>query len=272
MSQTIDLDLYFRRIGHTGPRAATLDALRDIVRRHTETIPFENLNPFLGWPVPLDLPALERKLLKEQRGGYCFEQNRVLQAALEALGFRVTALAARVLWNAPEDAITARGHMLLRVDLDAQAYIVDVGFGGQTLTGPLRLEPGIEQPTPHEPCRLLERKGYFLLQSRIGGNWRTTYRFDLQAQYPIDFEVANYYLSTHPSSHFRTGLVAARPAPDRRYALRNRQLALHHLDGPTERRVLDSPTDLRRTLERDFLLAVPDSPALDAAFERLSCT
>jgi N-hydroxyarylamine O-acetyltransferase len=75
MSQTIDLDAYFQRLGHMGPRAATLDALRDIVRRHAETIPFENLNPLLGWPVPLDVAALGRKLIEERRSGYGLEQN-----------------------------------------------------------------------------------------------------------------------------------------------------------------------------------------------------
>ncbi|MDC3960993.1 arylamine N-acetyltransferase family protein [Polyangium jinanense] len=267
---TINLDAYLRRIGYMGPRAATLDALRELILRHTEAIPFENLNPLLGWPVPLDLPALEQKLVEGQRGGYCFEQNRLFQAALEALGFRVTALAARVLWNATEDAITPRSHMLLRVDLSDEPYIVDVGFGGQVLTGPLRLELGTEQPTPHEPFRLLPREDDLLMQSKIGDGWKTTYRFDLKPQYPVDFEVYNYYLSTHPRSHFRTGLMVARSVPGRRYTLRNRQWAVHHLGGPTERHTLEHAKDLRRTLERDFLLAVPDTPELEAAFERLT--
>ncbi|MDI1443534.1 arylamine N-acetyltransferase [Polyangium sp. 6x1] len=267
---TIDLDAYLRRVGYTGPRAATLESLRELILRHTETIPFENLNPFLGWPVLLDLPALEEKLVKGRRGGYCFEQNRLFQAALAALGFRTTDLAARVLWNTTDDAITPRSHMLLRIDLDDEPYIADVGFGGQVLTGPLRLELGTEQATPHEPFRLLEKEGDFLMQSKIGDAWRSTYWFDLKPQYPVDFEVSNYYLYTHPRSHFRTGLMVARSIPDRRYTLRNRQFTVHHLGGPSERRVLESGRDLRETLERDFLIAVPDAPELDAAFERLT--
>lgn len=270
MSTSIDLDAYFRRIGHAGPRTATLGVLRDIVRSHAEAIAFENLNPFLGWPVPLDLPALQEKIIAGGRGGYCFEQNRILQVVLEALGFRVTALAARVLWNSPEDAITPRSHMLLRVDLDEGPYIADVGFGGQTPTGPLRFEPGIEQQTPHEPYRFLQHGAYFHLQAKIGEGWRTAYRFEMQEQHPVDFEVSNYYLSTHPASHFRTGLSVARPAPGRRYTLRNRDFAVHHLGGPTERRTIESAADLRETLARDFLLAVPGSPELDAAFARLA--
>jgi N-hydroxyarylamine O-acetyltransferase len=269
MTQTLDLDAYLARIGYTGPRAPTLDALRAIQGQHAESIAFENLNPFLGWPVPLDLPSLEQKLVHDRRGGYCFEQNALLGHALRALGFRVTDLAARVLWGQPEGAITPRTHMLLRIDLDGQAYLVDAGFGGQTPTGPLRLEPDVEQPTPHEPFRLVQAGDFFTLQSRTGDTWSALYRFDLQEHFPPDYEICNYYLSTHPSSHFRTALKVARPAADRRYALLNRQLTVRHLDGRTERRVLESPAELRRTLEDVFLLHVPPGPELDAAFDRL---
>ncbi|MRG95442.1 arylamine N-acetyltransferase family protein [Polyangium spumosum] len=82
--------------------------------------------------------------------------------------------------------------------------------------------------------------------------------------------LANSALSTHPRSHFRAGLIAARSAPGLRCTLRNRQFAVHHRGGPTERRVLTSSQELRQTLERDFLLAVPDAPELDAAFDRLT--
>lgn len=269
MTHTLDLDAYLARIGHTGPRAPTLDVLSAIQARHVEAIAFENLNPLFGWPVPIDLPSLEQKLVQGRRGGYCFEQNALFAHALRALGFRVTGLSARVLWGQPEDAITPRTHMLLRIDLDGRAYLADVGFGGQTLTGPLRLEPGVEQATPHEPYRLVQAGDSFTMQSLVGGAWRTLYRFTLEEHFPPDYEVANYYVSTHPSSLFRQTLRVARAAPDRRYALLNRDLAVHHLGGPTERRTLESAAELRRTLEEIFLLNVPPGPELDAAFERL---
>ena len=71
-----------------------------------------SVNPLLKWPVRLDAPSLEQKLVRSGRGGYCFEQNLLLSHVLNGLGFKVTGLAARVLWNAPEGAITPRGHML----------------------------------------------------------------------------------------------------------------------------------------------------------------
>lgn len=268
-TMAIDLDAYLARIGYDGPREPTRAVLRDLVRHHTEAIPFENLNPFFGWPVELDLDALQRKLVHGGRGGYCFEQNSLMQAVLGELGFSVTALAARVVWGQPDDAITARGHMLLRVDLD-EPYLVDVGFGGLTQTAPLRLEPDVEQDTPHEPFRLQPRGNDWFLQARVGDEWRTTYRFDLTPQYPVDFEVSNYYLSTHPSSHFRHGLIAARPEPGRRYALRNLDLSIHQVDGSSEKRRLADPEELGHVLRDLFDLSLPADADLEATFERLA--
>ncbi len=80
--------------------------------------------------------------------GYCFEQNTLLLTALRELGFEVSGLAARVVWSAPEDVIRPRSHMLLRILIDGEDHIADVGFGGQTLTGPLRLVTDVEQAAP----------------------------------------------------------------------------------------------------------------------------
>jgi N-hydroxyarylamine O-acetyltransferase len=259
---------YFERIGYADSPAPMLETLRALHLRHVQAIAFENLNPLLGRPVLLDAESLERKLLHEQRGGYCFEQNLLFMRVLEAIGFRVTGLAARVVWNASEDAVTKRSHMLLRIDLDDGVYIADVGFGGQTLTGPLRLVPDIEQPTPHEAFRLIQSGGDFVLQSLIENGWRSLYRFDLQRQHPIDYEAPNWFVSTHPGSIFRTTLRAARPFEGGRYALLNNQLAVHRLGKETERRSLTSVAEIRRALEELFLLLLPEGDELDAALAR----
>jgi N-hydroxyarylamine O-acetyltransferase len=267
MHAEFDLDAYLARIGYAGPRAATLDALAEIHRRHPQAIPFENLNPLLRWPVRLDAASLQRKLVRDGRGGYCFEQNLLLRHALQALGFRTRGLAARVLWNMPEGAVTPRGHMLLLVELDEGRYVADVGFGGLALTGPLRLETAVEQRTPHEPFRLLASGDGFVMQAKVDDSWRALYRFDLQEQLLVDYEVTNWYLSNHPGSHFVTGLIAARPETDRRYALRNHELAVHHLHGETERRALTTVVELRAALEDLFHVTLPRSPEVDATLQ-----
>src|SRR4030095_3425538 len=133
MTQSVvALDEYCARIHDTGGHKPNLETLCRLQARHTQCIPFENLDPFLRRPVRLDLRSLEQKLIRERRGGYCFEHNLLFGHALRALGYQVTGLAARVLWNQADEALTPRGHMLLRVQVDGNDYVVDTGFGGLT--------------------------------------------------------------------------------------------------------------------------------------------
>ena len=259
-----DIDAYFARIGHPDAGDASLETLKALYRRHPQAIPFENIDPFLGQPVQLDLASLRKKLIADRRGGYCFEHNLIFMHALKALGFEVSGLAARVLWGQPEDAITARSHMLLRVELDGQSHIADVGFGGMTLTAPLLFAPGLEQQTPHETFRIAETDDHFRLQAHVGGEWRTLYRFDMEPQYEIDYSIANHFLSTHPTSHFLSTIVAARAAPDRRYALRGNRLSIHHLGGRTEQKEMTTAVELTETLEHLLEIIIPDRAALEA--------
>lgn len=265
-----DLDAYLHRIGYRGGRVADLDSLRAVVAAHARHIAFENLDPFLGRPVTLDLATLQAKLIRSGRGGYCFEQNLLLSHALAALGFRTTGLSARVLWNRAAGApLPARSHMLVRVDLDDGPHLVDVGFGGLTLTGVLALDPGREQRTPHEPFRLQPIADELLMQARVKETWQTLYRFGLSETLLSDYEVTSWYLSNHPESHFVTGLMAARAGDGRRFALRGHELTIHHLDGDQERRSLPSPRTLMRSLEEDFLIDLSGLPELESALSRL---
>jgi len=87
-----------------------------------------------------------------------------------------------VLWNVSEGTVRPRSHMLLLVDLDDRQYVADVGFGGLTLTAPLRLQVDIEQSTPHEAFRLIAAGEGFVMQAKVGDSWRSLYAFDLQEQ------------------------------------------------------------------------------------------
>jgi|GEM_PF-1678861 len=186
----VDLDAYLRRIGYEGPREPTLAVLRDLARLHTLAIPFENLAPLLGRPPKLDAASVEAKLVRSRRGGYCFEHNPLLQRVLRALGFEARSLAARVLLRQPEGVTAPRTHALLRVEAEGRSHLVDVGFGGQTPSGPLLLVPGPEQATPHEPCRIdavgPDEAREFVLQARIAGAWTPLYRFHLFEHVAID--------------------------------------------------------------------------------------
>lgn len=272
MKSNINLDAYFKRIGYVGPRKANMKVLKELHLLHPKTFPFENLNPYLGIPIELDLKSLQQKMIYEGRGGYCFEQNLLFKSVLETLGFKVKGLAARILWNQPEGQVSSRGHMLLLIELDGKNYVADVGFGGLTLTAPLLLETDLVQSTPHEPYRLLRvDEDSYVMETEIKEEWKSIYRFDLQEQLLPDYEVTNWYLSNHPESHFVTGLIAARSEsePARRYALRGNELSIHIRNKGTEKRTIDSVPELKEVLENDFLINLPNAPDMEKRLKEI---
>ena len=261
MSHTLDLDNYFERIGYTGPRAPTLEVLKAIHRLHPRAIPFENLNPLTRRAVKLDLESVERKLVDDRRGGYCFEQNALLANVLVELGFQVTPLIGRVLWGREPDAVPPRTHMVLRIDLDNEAWIADVGFGSVTLTSPVRLTPGLAQRTDLGIFRLADASHdalYLEVQAR-DQTWSRVYRFDLHPVEWIDYETSNWYTSTSPEAIFANNLIVCRVLDDTRLALLNDQLNERAADGSIVREQrLASADELAACLHDRFGLKTGD--------------
>jgi N-hydroxyarylamine O-acetyltransferase len=265
---TIDLEAYLRRIGYHGPREPTRAVLGALHRRHPAVIAYENLDPVLGRPVSLDLRDIEAKLVHGRRGGYCFEHNHVFRAALDAFGFAVTPLIARVVWMAAPDAPAARNHMLLRVDLGGEPWIADVGFGGHILSAPLRLLADVEQATADAVLRLLPVGAGFALQTRLPAGWVSMYRFTLEPAEPDDYAVANWFTSTFPAHLLTTNLLAERLTPAVRASLLNTRLTRRHADGRTEVVDLATPADLAQVLDTEFGVGVSEEEA-EAVFAKV---
>jgi N-hydroxyarylamine O-acetyltransferase len=251
---SFDLDAYLRRVEYRGPREPSAAVLEELHLAHATHIPFENLDVLLGRPVRLDLGGLQAKLVGGRRGGYCFEQNTLFAAALEALGLSVTRLAARVRLGAT--GVLPRTHMLLEVTADGRPWLADVGFGGDGLLRPLPLAAGGAVEQSPWAYRLREEAGLWVLQSLRGGGWQDLYAFTREAQLPVDFEVANHYTATHPKSVFVRTLTAQRPTPEARYVLRGRELVVERADG-VSRRTLADDEEVRQVLAETFGLDLP---------------
>lgn len=258
MADDFDLDAYFARIGYGGAATPELATLRALHAAHVAAIPFESLDPLTGRPVHLDLARLQAKLVRSRRGGYCFEQNHLFRGALQAIGFAVTGLGARVVWMSPPDApLGPRLHMLLKVDLAEGPYLADVGFGAHLLDAPLRLEAGPEQITPTATYRLQREGDLFALAVRLGDEWRRAYVFDLTPQLASDYAVANWYAATHPDFLFTSMLVVERLTAEARWNLVDTRLTERRRDGQTSERTLASAVELAQALDEVFDLEPP---------------
>jgi N-hydroxyarylamine O-acetyltransferase len=143
--------------------------------------------------------------------GYCFEQNGLLERALREIGFNVRSLLGRVvLANPPQ--MPPRTHRLLLVEVAGERWIADVGFGGQTLTAPIKLLADIPQQTPHGSYRLVHEGDEWTLQFNHHEHWQSMYHFDLGRQYASDYVMGNFWSAHWPQSHFRHHLLMSSSA------------------------------------------------------------
>jgi N-hydroxyarylamine O-acetyltransferase len=215
---TFAVEPYLARIGVAHPQTADLTALRALQLAHRIAIPFENLDIQLGRPVRLDIESLQEKLVGARRGGYCFEQNTLFLHALRALGFEVEPCEARV--RPPGTTVlTPRTHMVLLARVDGSDWLLDVGFGAG---GPL--EPVALSAEPQDQFgwtyRVVREEQTHVLQFRGAEGWEDLYAFVPEPRVAVDFEVANWYTSTHPESLFVRTLTAQRATPEARHVLR----------------------------------------------------
>ena len=253
-TETLSLDAYLNRIEFGGPIESTFETLAALHTAHLASIPFENLDVMLGRHIRLDLASLQAKLVDRRRGGYCFEQNTLFAAVLRNLGFLVTTLEARV---RPPGAthILPRTHMALRVELEDRAVLADVGFGGDGPLEPVDLDGRVSEQAG-TAYRIVEEGSVRVLQIRGVDGWRDLYAFTLDEALPIDFEVANHYTSTFPTSRFVTTLTAQLSLPDERRILRDRTLTVRRGSNETHRAIEDQ--EILPLLREFFGLELPE--------------
>ncbi len=259
-----DLDAYLGRTGWSGERRADAGTLRSLHLAHMYGIPFENLEP-LGGAAPSLAPSdLVAKLVRGGRGGYCYEHNTLFATVLEAFGFGVTRLAARVVLGA-DGAIRPRTHMLLLVDVPGEAgpYLADVGFGaGGALLEAVPLVADTEFRDGYRRHRLVHRphRGpleLWVLQAYEGGAWTDQYEFTLEPYEAPDFDVINWHVATNPRSPFSHTLYVQRTTSDAHLALHGRHFVETSPDGSRKERELSGPDEVVDVLTADFGIAVP---------------
>jgi N-hydroxyarylamine O-acetyltransferase len=262
MAEQPDLKAYLERIGLAGSIAPTLATLQQIQALHVAAIPFENIDPLLGIDVRLDQATLDQKLLRDRRGGWCFEQNCLLLRVLRDLDFTVRPLAAHVLMGRSADVLAPLGHMLLLVDIDGMPYIADVGFGGLTQTTPIKLRADVEQETTNETFRVIAVDSEFRLEAKIGEAWLALHQFALTERSEDELIELNEQLQ-QPGATLTEMLAVARAEPGRRLTLRNTEFSVYVKGAEPERRSLTSLAELKETLTGQFRITLPATAALD---------
>jgi N-hydroxyarylamine O-acetyltransferase len=270
--RALDLDAYRRRIGFAGTPAPTRECLEQLILDHADAIPFENIE-VLAHRVPrLDLAGLQDKLVRQRRGGYCFEQNTLFRAVLQAIGFEVRPMEARVLAGAAPDVVTARTHLATRVRLAGTDFRADVGCSTIAPLAPLALASRVEQRAGTGSYRFADVGDDLLLQRLAAGGWVDAYRLLPTAPQAIDCEMGNWFVATWPQSKLAHNLLVGRAIDGGRLRLFNRTLSAFQPESaaPVERE-LQTRAEFADVLADGFGLDVApaDLDGVMAAIDRL---
>lgn len=223
------------------------EGLQAIQAAQMASIPFENIDPLLGRVPFLDPERLQRKLLDEKRGGYCFELNGLLGAALKAAGYEFRIVLARVRNGAAEGG--ARTHQAFLVETGGTEWLVDAGFGGPGSIWPLRTDTQESQKVPNGTYRLRtdSASGESVLERQSDRGWTALYGYEPIHVRSIDLAAANHLCATWEQAPFRAHLMMAMTGPESRVSLFNRKFQIGGVS-----QVLAGAGDLARALRDAF--------------------
>lgn len=184
--------------------ACTVETLRLLQRRHLLTVPFENLDIHWKRPIVLDTDSFYRKIVGENRGGFCYELNGLFKVLLDELGFESKMISARV---AREEGVFSPdfAHMAIVVKIQDEEYVADVGFGEFTAE-PLKFILDIEQQDPAGIFRItkfpFEDNEYFEISKKDESGWRSENIFSTYPRELSAYTGMCQFQQTSPESNF----------------------------------------------------------------------
>ena len=95
-----------------------------------------------------------------------------------------------------------------------------------------------------------------MVELKRGSEWYPLYGVEPDPSQPSDYEVANWYTSTHPDGGFVNTLTAQLATPTARHILRNRRYTIVRAD-TVESYEVQSPEHLLEILQSTFGLDFP---------------
>ena len=248
----MNANLYLERIGMRCEDVShTYEFLKQLQQNHICFVPYENLDILNEKSIDLSEQALFEKIVKNHRGGYCFELGGAVAMLLRSLGFETKCYLGRFLRG--EKDIPVRRHRVAVAACEGKRYVVEVGIGIEAPRAPLLLEEGVEQECSNGSfCFSRDNFLGWVLCEKADGEWKPYYSFTEEEQLDIDFIQPSFYCEKHPASPFNKSPMVAIKTPDGRRAINDRDYKIFQ-NGELIH-IEENVTDARlyEILERDF--------------------
>ena len=252
----MDINGYLRRINSSGILRNDLDTLRELQHKHVFAIPFETLDIHHQIPILLQVNSLYQKVIRDHRGGYCYELNVLFHHLLNLCGFDVSLVSGRLIHNSSRYGREFE-HLALIVNLNGKDWLVDVGYGDFSLA-PLAIAAGEIQTDGRNFYQIIDPvvvdgQPYIGVAKWVASkqDFKIDYVFTLTPRSLSDFYEMNEFHQTSRESHFARSLICTMPTPEGRITLINNKL-IRKENGKRQVRIIQGEDQRDQVLEKYF--------------------
>ena len=233
-----------------------VEGLTKLQENHMQYIPFENLDIIVGRDIELNNEHLFDKIISRKRGGYCFELNTLYSELLNSLGFLSKPVLGRV-WLSNPKRIPPRNHLAHLVKLDGSTYITDVGFGGLISSIPLDINISSAVNDKDGLVKVSQfGKHQYMIQRHNEKEWTNLYSFENIEISEEDIAISNYYMSTHPNSHFYHHRFVGRSTQEGRIGLFNNKISIRKGIKVADKKRIEYGKDWIETIKSKFSISL----------------
>ena len=188
------IDLYLKKMEYNDEIKIDYETLCKLQIAHLTHIPYENIDVLNRKPISLEAQDLFDKMIVKQRGGYCFELNGLYSNFLKSLGFNVTNLAGRFIYQDGNTRMSELSRKSLELEI-----------------GKVQNDGKCDYKFEYNPKQEGE---YILYQRKPKKDWKQIYSFSLEPQLDIDYVLPSFYCESHPNSPFINSMKVARYTED----------------------------------------------------------
>ena len=266
-----DVDAYLERIHMDMPILLNKETLDRIIYLHQCAIPFENLDVYFAKKeIQQGISDVFDKIIRNKRGGFCFEMNNLFHAFLKTVGFDVYPCLCKVIEGPPPYYPALHRGTIAR--LDGTLHYCDIGFGGPVPGGAIRIEEGTVQTFASDSYRMhLREDGWWELRRLTDtGKDNIMLRIQTLPYDPADFIALCHYCCCHTQqdfNHFTDELLLNIRTKNGYASITNDVMKIKENGIVTETRITDRE-QLLYALHRVFLLPdhvaelIPEFPSI----------
>lgn len=150
-----------------------------------------------------------------------------------------------------------RTHVFLTVPVAEGTFAVDPGFGGLAPRFPVPLVVDESAQIEGEKHWMVREYRLWVLRAQVGDGAVDAWVSTLEEEILVDFDMGNYFTSTHPDSPFVNRVMMSTLTDDGRITVMNRDLTIRR-GTQIETTQLADRKALRAQLAEHFAIDLPD--------------